>query len=83
MYFLIFIKLSCFWKTQCFYIVTITSDVKSDRLLGAGVGREAMELVRERYPDFGPTFACEKLVEVHGHRVSVETVRKWMVAEGV
>ena len=34
-------------------------------------------------PDFGPTFACEKLVEVHGHRVSVETVRKWMVAEGV
>ena len=52
-------------------------------LLGAGVRREAMELVRERYPDFGPTFACEKLVEVHGHRVSVETVRKWMVAEGV
>ena len=33
MYFLIFIKLSCFWKTQCFHIVTITSDVKSDRLL--------------------------------------------------
>ena len=55
----------------------------SNNALGAGVGREAMELVRERYPDFGPTFACEKLVEVHGHRVSVETVRKWMVAEGV
>ena len=55
----------------------------SNNALGAGVRREAMELVRERYPDFGPTFACEKLVEVHGHRVSVETVRKWMVAEGV
>ena len=30
-----------------------------------------------------PTFAREKLVEVHGYRLSVETLRKWMVAEGV
>ena len=47
------------------------------------VRRAAMDLVRERYADFGPTFAREKLVEVHGYRLSVETLRKWMVAEGV
>ena len=42
-----------------------------------------MDLVRERDADFDPTFAREKLVEVHGCRLSVETLRKWMVAEGV
>jgi hypothetical protein len=26
----------------------------------------ALTIVRERYPDFGRTFACEKLREVHG-----------------
>ena len=43
----------------------------------------AMELVRERYPDFGPTLAREKLVEVHGYRLSGETLRKWMIADGL
>ena len=42
-----------------------------------------MELVRERYPDFGPTFGREKLVEVHGLRLSAETPRKWMIADGL
>ena len=32
-----------------------------------------------------PTFtlACEKLVEQHGYRLSVETLRQWMIAEGL
>ena len=47
------------------------------------VRREVLELVRARCADFGPTFAREKLVEVHGYRLSVETLRRWMVAEGV
>ena len=55
----------------------------SNNALAAAVRRAAMELVRERYADFGPTFACEKLVEVHGHRLSVETLRKWMIAAGL
>ena len=42
----------------------------SNNVIAASVRREAMGLVRERYPDFGPTFACEKLVEVHGLRLS-------------
>ena len=55
----------------------------SNNAMAAVVRRAAMDLVRERYADFGPTFAREKLVEVHGYRLSVETLRKWMVAEGV
>ena len=42
-----------------------------------------MDLVRDRYPDFGPTFACEKLVEEHGHRLSAETLRGWMIEDGL
>ena len=48
----------------------------SNNAMAAVVRRAAMDLVRERYADFGPTFACEKLVEVHGYRLSVETLRK-------
>ena len=39
---------------------------RPDNAIGVAVRREVLELVRDRYPDFGPTFACEKLVEVHG-----------------
>jgi transposase len=44
---------------------------------------EALSIVRTRYPDFGPTLALEKLVEVHGLRMSVETLRKWMIEDGI
>ena len=53
----------------------------SNNVIAASVRREAMGLVSERYPDFGPTFACEKLVEVHSLRLSVETLRQWMIAD--
>ena len=49
----------------------------------AGVRREIMDWVRKRYADFGPTLACEKLSEVHGYRLSVETLRQWMMVEGL
>ena len=38
-----------------------------------------ISLVRDKYPDFGPTFACEKLRELHELALSAETLRKWMV----
>jgi transposase len=40
-------------------------------------------LVRERYRDFGPTFAGEKLLEHHDIRVATETLRQWMIADGL
>jgi hypothetical protein len=44
---------------------------------------EAVRIVRERYADFGPTLAHEKLTEGHGLVLSVETLRQWMSAEGL
>ena len=43
----------------------------------------AVSIVRERYADFGPTFAAEKLAEHHGCSVSHETLRGWMIADGL
>src|SRR4051795_9587828 len=42
-----------------------------------------ISLVRERYADFGPTLAAEKLAEVHGCAISRETLRVWMIAAGL
>jgi hypothetical protein len=38
---------------------------------------------RERYADFGPTLACEKLAECHGVMMAKETVRRWMREAGL
>jgi hypothetical protein len=42
-----------------------------------------LDLVRTYYRDFGPTLACEKLVERHQLSVSKETLRQWMTAAGL
>jgi Helix-turn-helix domain/Transglycosylase SLT domain len=55
----------------------------SNRKHGEAFRRTVLSLVGERYPDFGPTFAVEKLVERHGLRVGVETLRQWMMADGL
>lgn len=43
---------------------------------------EAMALIAARYADFGPTLAREKLTELHGITLSVETIRQQMIAAG-
>ena len=40
-------------------------------------------LLRDKYPDFGPTLAAEKLLEVDGVKVSRETIRQMQVAMGL
>ncbi len=42
-----------------------------------------LALIREHYADFGPTLAHEKLTERHDIHVSVETLRQWMIADGL
>jgi Winged helix-turn helix len=49
----------------------------------AGLRALALSLVRERYGDFGPTLAAEALAERHGCVVSRETLRHWMMADGL
>jgi Winged helix-turn helix len=42
-----------------------------------------LRLIKERYADFGPTLVSEKLLEVHDCRVSRETIRTWMIEDGL
>src|SRR5207247_410073 len=55
----------------------------SNRQLATATREQALTLVRERYVDFGPTFAHQKLTEQHGLAFSVETLRGWMTAAGL
>jgi transposase len=55
----------------------------SNNRLSSDLQTRAVELVRQLYNDFGPTLASEKLLEVHGVRLSRETLRHWMADAGI
>ncbi|MCL1992725.1 MAG: helix-turn-helix domain-containing protein, partial [Spirochaetes bacterium] len=42
----------------------------------------ALEAFRERYSDFGPTFAAEKLLEEKGLKISVRVLRRLLIEAG-
>jgi hypothetical protein len=51
----------------------------SNRAFSPKLKSNVMALIREKYPDFSPTFACEKLLQYHDIKISKETLRKWMM----
>jgi len=53
----------------------------SNHQLDPKIKKKAHEMIRERYADFGPTLAHEKLTEVHHLQLSLETVRQLLIAE--
>src|SRR4051794_24358667 len=53
----------------------------SNRQPDHGIKAAALAAYRRRYHDFGPTFACEKLLEDDGLAVCPQTLRRWLVAE--
>ena len=55
----------------------------SSRRFSESLRRSIVTLISAHYADFGPTLACEKLLERHGISVSDETVRKLMIEAGI
>lgn len=55
----------------------------SNRAKPARLRVQALALIRQKYADFGPTLASEKLAQEHRVRVNDETLRRWMRAEGL
>jgi hypothetical protein len=51
----------------------------SNHQLPIGVKEQVLGLIQDQYPDFGPTLAHEKLVEVHKLNISIWTVRNIMI----
>jgi transposase len=55
----------------------------SNNQLEPGLAQKALELVRDHYADFGPTLACEQLLERHGVALSKEALRNLMIEAGL
>ena len=55
----------------------------SNRKTAASMRAAVLWVVRHNYGDFGPTLAAEKLAAEHGFSFSSETLRKWMIADGL
>lgn len=52
---------------------------KSNRAYSQEIESRVVSHIKENYEDFGPTLAHEKLSENDGIKISVETVRKYMI----
>ena len=55
----------------------------SNRAINPGPRVAILERYKERYPDFGPTLAAEKLNLDGYKRIDHETLRQWLVKEGL
>lgn len=55
----------------------------SNHGLNPGLLKRAVAIVKSKYPDFGPTFANEKLLERHGIKVSTYALRQGMIQTGL
>jgi hypothetical protein len=55
----------------------------SNRRIPATVKATGLKLYATRYGDFGPTLAAEKLAERHRITISDETLRGWLLENGV
>jgi transposase len=56
---------------------------KSRNATDAKQKEKILGLYRSKYERFGPTLACEKLLERDKVRISRETLRKWLMEEGL
>ena len=55
----------------------------SNHQLPAGLAEKAVSKIKEKYSDFGPGFAAEKLLELDKIKLSAEKVRQLMIAENL
>ena len=56
---------------------------KSNRAYKEEFKLKVINLVKQKYHDFGPTFAAEKLEEYDGIKINHETLRLWMIEDGM
>ena len=64
-------------------LVSKRRGLSSNRTLPVAWRELVVDTVRSHYHDFGPTFAAEKLKEKHGFVVGRETLRRWLIDDGI
>lgn len=55
----------------------------SPRRIPEKIKNRTLELYKKKYHDFGPTLASEKLLEIDNITISDESLRKWLIEEGI
>ena len=63
-------------------LISLKRGRESNRKLPEKIRNKAIDLLKTKYADFGPTLASEKLRERNKIEISAETVRKWLIEEG-
>jgi hypothetical protein len=56
---------------------------EGNRKIGVSFKKKVLDLYRKSYWDFGPVLASEKLLERDGIKVCDETLRLWLIKEGL
>ncbi len=56
---------------------------ESNNKLAAELKQNVLNIYKEKYGDFSPTFFGEKLSEIHSIKVSKETLRKWLLQDDI
>ena len=64
-------------------LVSLRRGKPSNRAYPDQFRNSILDIVRSQYPDFGPTFAAQKLLERHGITIGTDTLRSWMIAGGI
>jgi hypothetical protein len=55
----------------------------SNNRIPAEIKTNVVKTYREQYSNFGPAFVTRKLAECEGIQISEETLRQWLIAEGL
>jgi hypothetical protein len=64
-------------------LVSKKRGVKSNNYISDEIKEKALSIIKEKYSDFGPTFAHEKLVELHGFATSLTVIRILMIKNNI
>ncbi|MFC1643511.1 ISNCY family transposase [Chlamydiota bacterium] len=60
-------------------VVHRSRGMPGNRGISCEVKEQIVDICKEKYYDFGPTFAAEKLYEIEGNKIDHETLRKWLL----
>lgn len=64
-------------------LLSLKKGRSSPNRIPVALRKKALGIVQERYADYGPTLAAEKLREKHGVDLSKETLRQMMIGNGL
>ena len=74
---------SCYQREGPKGLISKRKGKPSNHQIACSLKEKAMKLVKEKYADYGPTLAAEKLQEKHCLNLSKETLRQLMIQEGL